>query len=149
MKPQRTIIFLLAALVGTAAAPLVMGGGEDHRTASSSLVWAGFLYGMPVLLAVFVIARQRWALMACVMYGTIGLALDMATLVQELTGPATQLRTLAWSGLSGLLNFVLIILAGRIFMHGEPASTLPAFPPPNPRPPSTPYAGVPVRIRQI
>ena len=132
MTNRAMIVLLLAALAAAAAISEFVRGGAMQGTVSSRLVWTGFLYGLPALLAGLVVVGQRWALMVCVMYGTIGLALDIATLVQESTGPAPQRGTLVLIGASGLMNFLLIMLAGWNFIHGSPASRPPASPPPNP-----------------
>ncbi|MBM4123279.1 MAG: hypothetical protein FJ249_11910 [Nitrospira sp.] len=58
--------------------------------------------------------------MASVMYGTIGLALDISTLVQTLTHSEAQLHLVVMSVASGLLNFLLIVLGGRGFLEVIP-----------------------------
>jgi hypothetical protein len=58
--------------------------------------------------------------MASVMYGTIGLALDISTLVQTLTHSDPQSRLVMISVASGLLNFLLIVLGGRGFLEVIP-----------------------------
>ena len=71
--------------------------------------------------------------MACVMYGTVGLALDLATIVQILTKDQPTFVTLATSGISGLLNFLLILFGGRSFLNPSQEP-----PPPGSHPPSPP-----------
>jgi hypothetical protein len=118
MTNRVIMLALLALLIAVADYP--PDGGP---------VRIGFAYGLPLLLALLIVAGQRWAFMACVMYATVGLALDIATIVQD--RPASPFV------LSAAANCLLIILAGRAFMHeaGTPRST----PPPNPPPP--PAAG--------
>lgn len=127
-----TIVFLLAALVITTIASDTFSGGAPSRTAGNSLAWTGFLYGVPIALGVLVIARQRWALMACVMYATIGLALDISTIVQELTAPTSPGGGLIFSGITGAVNALLIVMGGWAFMQGGLESKLPASRPPSP-----------------
>ena len=43
--------------------------------------------------------------MACVIYGTIGLALDLATVTSILGGHGGTDKMLALSGISGIVNF--------------------------------------------
>ena len=58
-----------------------------------------------------------------VMYGTIGLALDIATFVQSVTGETDAVRYLLFIVLTGLMNFLLIILGGGgLFQTAEPTS---------------------------
>ncbi len=98
--------------------------------------WVGFLVAMPVGLAALVWRQQRWALMGCVIYGTVGLALDLATIVQILTKGSPDDGALLRSGISGVLNFLVIVLGGRLFLD------VPQEPmPPGCRPPNPPSAG--------
>lgn len=53
------------------------------------------------------------------MYGTIGLALDLSTIVQELTQGGSQASVLVISGITGLLNFLLIAIGGRRFLDAS------------------------------
>ena len=75
--------------------------------------------------------------MAAVMYGTIGLALDISTVVQELTKADGQSMVLMLSGLTGLLNFLLIAIGGRGFLDVLQPPSPPAGRAPNPRFPSS------------
>ena len=70
--------------------------------------------------------------MAGVMYGTIGLALDISTIVQELTRSQDQPTMVVFSGITGLLNFLLIAIGGRGFLDVVSHPTPPAGRPPNP-----------------
>ncbi len=120
MKGSTQVTAVLVALVVVAAlaswaAPDVMGGPQR----SLSYGWLGFLYGIPLMLAGALVSGQRWALMAAVMYGTVGLALDLSTVVQELTQGPSHPAVLAASGVTGLLNFLLILLGGRGFLDAQ------------------------------
>ena len=57
--------------------------------------------------------------MAAVMYGTVGLALDISTLVQGLTKPEVPQMVTAMSGVTGLLNFLLIVFGGKGFLSPQ------------------------------
>ncbi len=92
----------------------------------------GFLYGLPLVLLGLLLAQVRWALMAGVMYGTVGLALDISTAVQDLTKTGAGAEALLISGASGLVNFLLIVLGGRAFLDVGPAAKPPGSPRPNP-----------------
>lgn len=67
-----------------------------------------------------------------VMYGTIGLALDISTVVQEVTRPNEQQTTLWMSGVTGLLNSLLIVIGGHGFLPVPSGAKPQASPPPNP-----------------
>jgi len=119
---------LLAGLIFAAAA-----AHDDSRPPG----WLPFLYGLPLVLIGCLLANQRWALMAAVMYGTVGLALDISTIVQGLTKPDVPQAILAMSGATGLLNFLLIVFGGKGFLAITDASSPPESPRPNPPSPSS------------
>ena len=122
------VMALLAGLILAAAA--VQDGSQPPG-------WLLFLYGLPLALIGCLLAQQRWALMAAVMYGTVGLALDISTVVQGLTKPDVPQMTTVMSGMTGLLNFLLIVFGGKSFLDVMSASSPPEFPRPNPPSPSS------------
>ena len=130
MTSERKLILVLTALVGTSLIARLTGIHTPPGTWTHRLIWDGLLVGMPVALAGLLMAGQRWALMAGVMYGTIGLALDISTIVQEVTRTG-QSHTVLLSALTGLLNFLLIAIGGRGFLDVLSSPT-----PPTGRPPS-------------
>jgi hypothetical protein len=124
-------VALLIALVGVSALSRFL-----YEPAGEGIVWNGFLFGVPMALAGLIVAGARWALMASVIYGTIGLALDLATLVQSLSHDETR-RAILLSLLTGGLNLALVVAAWSGFISGAWDVTPPASRPPNlPSPPS-------------
>lgn len=136
MTSHLGVIIVLAALVLISLVATLQGSGSAG-THMSRVLWNGFLFAIPIVLTAFLLARARWALMGAVMYGTIGLALDISTVVQELTKADGQPAILMLSGLTGLLNFVLIALGGRAFLDVLQPASPPASRAPNPRSPSS------------
>jgi hypothetical protein len=136
MTSHRGVISVLVALVIISLLGTLHGSGFTG-TQASHVLWNGFLFGIPLALGVLLFARVRWALMAAVMYGTIGLALDISTVVQELTKAGGQSRVLMLSGLTGLLNFLLIAIGGRGFLDVLQPASPPTGRAPNPRSPSS------------
>lgn len=135
MSNRLMMILLLVGLVAVAVLSRVARGSDLHALAQGHLVWNGFLFGIPLILTGFLAAGARWAFMAGVMYGTIGLALDIATVVQVLTRPDTQQGVLSilWaSGLTGLLNCLLILIGGRGLLDVGSSGTPQGGRPPNP-----------------
>lgn len=141
MSNRRTMVLLLIGLVVVAVLSRTGRGLDLPTSAKGHLLWNGFLFGIPLILAGFLAAGARWALMAGVMYGTIGLALDIATVVQDVINPDAQrgvLPILWTSGITGLLNSLLILMAGRGLLDVASSGTPPGGHPPNP--PSHPAA---------
>lgn len=120
MKPSTMVAATLIALVGVTG--LSSWATNDHigpSPDSLSYGWVAFLYGAPLVLVGALLGGQRWALMAAVMYGTVGLALDISTIVQELTRGQALPAVLTASAVTGVLNFLLIVLGGRGFLEGH------------------------------
>ena len=112
-------------------AGLALAAAATHQD-SRSLGWSLFLYGLPAVLISCLLARQRWALMAAVMYGTVGLALDISTIVQGFTKPDVPQAVAAMSGVTGLLNFLVVVFGGKSFLNVTGASSPPESLRPNP-----------------
>ena len=58
---------------------------QEFTSDLNRAVWYGFQFGLPILVGGVCLIGTRWAAMVGVMYGTIGLALDIATFVQSMT----------------------------------------------------------------
>ena len=118
------LALILLGLILTAA--LLPSSQPSQSTGSSfrAVIWNAFLFAVPALLAVLMLAGLRWALILVVMYGTIGLALDLSTLIQQWHTDHTSLLLL--SGISGLLNASLITLAGGAFLDVRSGRAHPA-----------------------
>jgi hypothetical protein len=127
VNAQRAMALVLLVLVLADLPWLFMDGTS---TVFYRVVWNAFLFGIPVILIGFLLLGARWALVVGVMYGTIALALDISTIVQELTSPKAH-RAALMSGITAILNFLLIIIGGRGFLDVSPSSP-PAGRPPNP-----------------
>jgi hypothetical protein len=122
---------LLAALAGLVLVGTFIGRQGAAATTISDTMWIVFLVLFPFGLVTIVWLRLRWAAMACVIYGTVGLALDLATVVQVVTAQ-TDLIPLMTSGISGVLNFLVIAFAGQDFLDVTQAPPPRGSRPPNP-----------------
>lgn len=130
MTNRRVMSLLLVGLMAVAAASRLLSGSD----AAVPVVWLVFLYALPLALLAGLQTPARWIVPACVMYATVGLALDISTAVQDLTHQQAGPASLALSGVSGLANFLLIVFGGREFLEAG-LGTPPAGRPPNPPPP--------------
>ena len=59
---------------------------------------------------------KPWGIMAAVFYGTIGLSLDLATLVQSITAGSDSTEFIVVVLTTSLLNFYLIAFSGKILL---------------------------------
>ena len=121
---------LSVSVIGVSTIGLAFSPGLP-RTAY--VLWWLFLVLIPLVLAGFVMLGWTWPAMACVVYGTIGLAIDLSTLVPLLGGLHDSSLKVVLSTLSGSANFLLIVFGGRAFW-----SALEGRRPPESRPPSPP-----------
>jgi hypothetical protein len=128
---------LLTLLVGIVAVGFgSLTAGLELATAPTRPWWIGFLVLTPLCLAILIWRGFWWAAMACVMYGTVGLALDLATTIQILTKDQEVVLSFLNTLISGCLNFLLILFGGRAFLDVTQAPTPQESRPPNPPSPS-------------
>lgn len=128
----RRIQGLLLTLALTSGIWMIAYPAGLRSTEPVSWPWIAFLIAVPVLLTALIGFRFRWATMVVVMYGTIGLALDIATLVQELSKPQGGALVIGVGLLSGSLNFLLIVWGGQAVLGGMSNEQLGASRRPNP-----------------
>lgn len=127
---------LLTLLVGIVAVGFgALAARPELTTAPTQPWWIGFLVLTPLGLAILIWRGYWWATMACVMYGTVGLGLDLATAIQILRNDSEAGPFFLNGLISGCLNFLLILFGGRSFLDGTQAPTPQESRPPNP--PST------------
>ncbi len=89
---------------------------ESEKTFASDLrqgIWYGFQFGLPLLVGGICLIGKRWSAMVGVLYGTIGLALDIATFVQSMISGTDSLHFVGLILLTALFNFLLIVIGGR------------------------------------
>jgi len=127
---------LLALLLGL----LVIEGGVlfsgNSTSTPPSMAWKmGFFILLPLGLAVLIWLGFRWAALVCVIYATVGLAMDLATIVQLPIRDLDAVHSLITSGISGLFNFLLVVFGGRWLLGVGQELMPPQAHPPNP--PST------------
>ena len=129
-KVALLVSLLVMSGVGTLS---IHTGISPNQTPAARTAWMLFLVFLPLALGSAVWIGWTWAAMACVVYGTIGLALDLATVTSILGSHGGADTMLVLSGVSGGLNLLLIIFGGRSFW-----SCLQGSPPRVSHPPSPP-----------
>ena len=137
MKTFRPVIALLVALIALEDI-LYMAGSTASLSTIRDGVLLGFLFGFPMLLVGGLLTiRKHWVVMAAVMYSTIALALDLATIVQEASQASPRPLILALTLGSSLLHFLIMIFGGRCALSLRPDERPPAAPHPNLQSPSS------------
>lgn len=107
---------------------------EDGPSITPGMAWkAGFFILMPLGLSLLVWLRFRWSAAVCVFYATVGLAIDIATMVQVLSTTSTDaLAPMMASIISGLFYFCLILFGWQSFLAVDQGPMPPKFRSPNP-----------------
>ncbi|MBH0180231.1 MAG: hypothetical protein HP494_14355 [Nitrospira sp.] len=108
------LLTLLAGLLAVNIGALTIGSDTSPSPIEAWRI--GFFALVPFSLGLLIWRGFRWAVMVCVMYGTVGLAMDVATVVQILSKDPDIMLPLLSSLVSGLLNFLLILFGGRSFL---------------------------------
>jgi len=134
MRHTWVLIGLLAGLclIGANTTQLIPAATEAGR-----IGWMLYLIAFPIALAGLVRIGWTWTAMACVIYGTVGLALDLATVTSILGGQGEIGALFLFSAMSGIVNFLLILFGGRAFLHSSLGAGLPESRPPSPPSPSS------------
>jgi len=134
MRHTWTLVGLLAGLclIGAKTTQLIPAVTEAGR-----IGWMVYLITFPIALASLVWIGWTWTAMACVIYGTVGLALDLATVTSILSGQGETGALFLFSAMSGIVNFLLILFGGRAFLQSSLGAALPESRPPSPPSPSS------------
>jgi len=134
MRHTWILVGLLAGLclIGANTIQLIPAATDTVR-----IGWMVYLIAFPIALAGLVRIGWTWTAMACVIYGTVGLALDIATVTSILSGQGETGALFLFSAMSGIVNFLLILFGGRAFLHSFQGTGLPESRPPSPPSPSS------------
>ena len=130
---RNTLLAVLAGLLILGMWTVVQGHAAASTKAPHAM-WTIFLVLLPAGLAAMALRNVHWAAMGCVIYGTVGFALDVATVVQVISKTSDLFPALLLSGISGFLNFLLLVFGGQAFLDGFQAPKPPKSRPPSPPP---------------
>lgn len=120
MPQARPIIVLLIVLLVLEGILFRLESGSSLSTIKDGIL-LGFLFVLPaLLLGGLIVLRQPWAVMGAVIYSTIALALDLATIVQEASQASPRLIVLILVVGSSLVNFLIMIMGGRCLLTFQP-----------------------------
>ena len=107
---------MAAVCFGLFAGAVALDTLQPQKTFASELrqgIWYGFQFGLPLIIGGICLIGKRWSAMVGVLYGTIGLALDIATFVQSMTSGTDSLHFVGLILLTALFNFLLVVIGGR------------------------------------
>ena len=93
-----------------------ISAGKTQGNPQNNVLWNAFQYGLPLLMGAVCLTGKRWGVMAAVIYATIGLSLDLATLVQSITTGSDSTGFIVVMLTTSLLNFSLIAFGGKYLL---------------------------------
>jgi hypothetical protein len=126
MRLAHPIIGLLVVLIMVEGSLLILGSTSSLSTIEHAVL-VGFLICVPALLVGgLLLIHQQWIAMISVIYSTIALALDLATIVQESSQSSPHSVVLILTVLSSLVNFLIMIFGGRCAVSFKPDIQPPA-----------------------
>ena len=131
MQQIPLLVLLLSTLIVEAGFLFVENGASTPLVMDWKIV---FFILIPLGLALLIRFQFRWAPVVCVFYATVGLAMDVATIVQALEKDSEGVASIMASGVSGLFYLCLIVFGGRSILDVGQGPT-----PLEPRPPSPPF----------
>lgn len=133
MRQNPLLVLLLSTFVVEAGFLFL----EDDPFSTTGMAWKlGFFTLTPLGLSLLVWLQFRWGGAVCVFYATIGLAIDIATLVQTLSTGIDAVISMMATIISGLFYFCLILFGWQSFLAVDQGLMPQKFRPPNPRSPS-------------
>jgi hypothetical protein len=134
MATRMLVIGLFIALILVEASLFMVGSAAPLSTIKSGVLLV-FLFGCPALLVGgLLVIRQPWIALVAVMYSTVALALDLATIIQEASQAAPRTAVLTLTLASSLLNFLIMIFGVRCALTVESDEK-----PPEDRRPNLPF----------
>ena len=114
-RPHHMLAFLCLGIFAGAMALHSIPAGKTADP-QSNIFWNTFQYGLPLLMGAVCLTGKRWGVMATVIYATIGLSLDLATLVQSITTGSDSTGFIVVMLTTSLLNFSLIAFGGKYLL---------------------------------
>ena len=108
--------FMAVLCFGLFACAMALDALHPEKEFSSDVgtyLWNGFQFGLPIVVGGLCVTGKRWACMGGVMYGTVGLALDIATFVQSTTAEMDSLHDVGLLLMTTLFNVLLVVIGGR------------------------------------
>ena len=135
LQMKRTaLLILLLTILTIEIGRLLAGQGTGTQI---GMAWRiGLFIVLPLTLTLLIGLQFRWAAMVCVMYATVGLAMDIATVIQILKSDEEFGTGIINSGISGMLNFLLIVFGGRAVLDVDQGLMPQESRPPSPPSPS-------------
>jgi hypothetical protein len=134
MRHTWILIVLLVglSLIGATTTQIVPAATETGR-----IGWVLYLLIFPLILCCLVCFGWIWTALGCVIFGWVGLALDLATVMSILSGQGETGALFLFSVTSGVVNFLLILFGARVFFYSFQETALPVSRPPSPPSPSS------------
>jgi hypothetical protein len=129
MQQRPLLVLVLSTLIVEAGFLFTQNGASIPLVMDWKI---SFFIFIPLGLALLIWLQYRWVSAVCVFYATVGLAMDVATIVQTPAKDSEGIVSVVGSGISGLFFFCLIVFGGRTFLGVSQGPTPPESHPPSP-----------------
>ncbi len=129
MQQRLLLVLVLSTLIVETGFLFVQSGASIPLVMDWKI---SFFILVPLGLALLIWLQYRWVSVVCVFYATVGLAMDVATIVQTPAKDSGGIAAIMASGVSGLFYFCLIVFGGRSFLGVGQGPTPPESHPPSP-----------------
>lgn len=129
MQQRLLLVLVLSTLIVETGFLFVQSGASIPLVMDWKI---SFFILVPLGLALLIWLQYRWVSVVCVFYATVGLAMDVATIVQTPAKDSGSIVSVMASGVSGLFYFCLIVFGGRSFLGVGQGPTPPESHPPSP-----------------
>ncbi len=129
MQHNPLLVLLLSTLVVQAGFLFIGNSPVTTQAVDWRII---FFILVPLGLALLIWLHFRWAAVVCIVYATVGLAMDVATIAQHLTKDSDGMATTMASGISGLFYLCLIVFGWQSFLRADWGLMPPKSHPPNP-----------------
>ena len=107
-RPHHILAILCVGVFAGAMALNSISAGKAQTDPQNNILWNTFQYVLPLLIGAVCLTGKRWGAIVAVIYATIGLSLDLATLVQSI--PTSSDST----------EFIIVVLTCLLYTSPSP-----------------------------
>ena len=116
LRPRHILAILCVGIFAGAIALNSFQTSTPQADPGKNILWNVFQYGLPLLIGAVCLTGKRWGVITAVFYATIGLSLDLATLVQSIITGLDSTEFIVIVLITSFLNFCLITFGGKYLL---------------------------------
>ena len=116
LGPHHILAILCVGVFAGAMALNSISSGKTQTDPQNNILWNTFQYVLPLLIGAVCLTGKRLGAIVAVIYATIGLSLDLATLVQSIPTSSDSTEFIIVVLTTSFLNFSLIVFGGKYIL---------------------------------